>query len=1169
MSGVSSTVAKIAGVVAVAALALSTAGVGAVAGVSLKAVASYAALTASAASVAAQVTAKIPPRQGSVSQTTIGSDQDSPWLVGRTYYGGARVHLVGYGATLKKVKNPYLLAADVHSVGGPVDGLEGIYADLAPVVMRNEVPVAGTNGYFYEHLWRSFQLGEQAERTALPLRFPGAPGWGADARLSGKAAIAYNALFDREGQVFASGLAQMGAVWRGARCWNPVEDSTYPGGNGASRWAPPADTAGHDAARVTWTFTRSPGLLALRYALGIYERDPRVAGSTYRKTFGVGIPLDGLIVEQFVHLHNVCAANNWNCDGVLFEPSSSKWDNLKRILAAGGAEPCWIGGRLGVRVNAPRVAVDTITASDLADGEIVVGVMQGWEQRLNTIVPKYRSETHRWEYVATDPVQIATYLAEDGEEKREERQYDLVQDPTQARQLAAYELLDRRELGEIELPCKPRLRRYGPGDLLTINLPDAGLVEQPAVVLRRTLDPATMGVTLVLRGETMAKHDFALGRTGTPPPTPALVATPSLDGIALERPTSWDAITDPAGTKPQDGADVTADAIDHARFALVTHAARIGTERRARFDPLFWTCNFPNTMMASLRAKGDELRVDAVFHERDHLVGVIWESEDRFDHPATGYDTDRDYRGCVLRFRLRLRGDVLPIDDVDGPVLTIEGRDAAGTPRTWYVRLVNAQRGGSATDAQIELDFDRLKAGFYGTDDVYAGDIDRLFLSFVPTGYRRDGGRLATRVEGGMILSEVSATGAAATLVCGSGPGGTHEVRMTNGYDDTYNVAPARILRNLRLLGYRRTLSHYVGMSHYFSWTWSEAEARYVADDVAQPLNTPCIMWHQDFAEQLHAAGIRLIISVSYEMLDAFAPRAFRQLDEDGAPALTGWTPPSTLFSPCHAGAMTYLQRVARQFCGIAAAAGHDVHFQVGEPWYWIAPGTLTPSFYDAATVARFQSETGNPPPVIASMAGAKSEAERRYLDWLGTQLAQSILALAAAVRADHPDMTNYALLYLPQLLGDDAPEARRVNMPSALAWPALDVLQLEDYDFVIEDRPDRSATARAIVEERLGYPRSRQHYFAGFALVGDSGPVWRSTSAALQAAYDEGVAEVFVWAYTQVLRDGYVPTMAMAPRWTLADVLDVDLTSGVQGGDVLIFDAARRKWLPHRPPVT
>lgn len=532
MSKVLSTVGKVAGVVAVGALAAATAGVGSAATVALlKSVASYAAFAGTVSNIGAQMTAKAPPRQGSVTQTTIGTDQPSPWIVGRTYYGGARVQLVGYGATLKKVRNPYLLAVDVHSVGGPVDALEAVLADFAVVPVIEGSGMSGVSGYFAGHLFRSAQLGQQAEALALPLRYAGAPGWGSAARLSGKAAVAFNALFDRDGEIFASGFAQMGAIWRGARCWNPVADTTYPGGSGGSRWADPADTAGHDAARATWTFTESPGLLALRYALGIWERDPRVPGSRYRKTFGVGMPLDGIIVDQFVHLHNVCVANGWRAGGVLLEPTSSKWDNLKRLLAAGGAEPCWIGGRLGVRVNAPRIALDTITADDLADGEIVVGAMQGWEQRLNTIVPKYRSEAHRWEYVATTaPVQIASYLAEDGEEKRDERQYDLVQDATQARQLAAYELMGRRELGEIELPCKPRLRRYGPGDLLIVDLPEAGLIAQPAVILRRTLDPQTMGVQLVLRGETPEKHAFALGLTGAAPPTPALMATADIDG---------------------------------------------------------------------------------------------------------------------------------------------------------------------------------------------------------------------------------------------------------------------------------------------------------------------------------------------------------------------------------------------------------------------------------------------------------------------------------------------------------------------------------------------------------------------------------------------------------------------------------------------------------------
>ena len=127
---------------------------------------------------------------------------------------------------------------------------------------------------------------------------------------------------------------------------------------------------------------------------------------------------------------------------------------------------------------------------------------------------------------------IASYVAEDGEVKREERQFNLVQEKDQAAQLCAYELLDRRELGEIEIVCKPRLRRYGPGDLLIVDIEEAGLIAQPCVILKRTLDPANMTVRFVLRGETPGKHGFALGQTGVAPPTPAIRSTSDLDGVA-------------------------------------------------------------------------------------------------------------------------------------------------------------------------------------------------------------------------------------------------------------------------------------------------------------------------------------------------------------------------------------------------------------------------------------------------------------------------------------------------------------------------------------------------------------------------------------------------------------------------------------------------------------
>src|SRR3546814_1323358 len=68
-----------------------------------------------------------------------------------------------------------------------------------------------------------------------------------------------------------------------------------------------------------------------------------------------------------------------------------------------------------------------------------------------------------------------------------------------------------------------------------------------------------------------------------------------------------------------------------------------------RFDPRFWAVNFPRPMMASVvTTASDALRFDAVFYRADDLAGLIWDAEDRHDHPLLAYETSRDFRGCVL-----------------------------------------------------------------------------------------------------------------------------------------------------------------------------------------------------------------------------------------------------------------------------------------------------------------------------------------------------------------------------------------------------------------------------------------------------------------------------------------------------------------------------------------
>ncbi len=84
----------------------------------------------------------------------------------------------------------------------------------------------------------------------------------------------------------------------------------------------------------------------------------------------------------------------------------------------------------------------------------------------------------------------------------------------------------------IERNLKPEFRFYRPGDMVTIDDPEGGLNEQDCVIVRRSVDPQTLAVRVVLMSETTDKHDFALGKTGTAPPTPTLLDPADRDDVA-------------------------------------------------------------------------------------------------------------------------------------------------------------------------------------------------------------------------------------------------------------------------------------------------------------------------------------------------------------------------------------------------------------------------------------------------------------------------------------------------------------------------------------------------------------------------------------------------------------------------------------------------------------
>ena len=546
------------------------------------------------------------------------------------------------------------------------------------------------------------------------------------------------------------------------------------------------------------------------------------------------------------------------------------------------------------------------------------------------------------------------------------------------------------------------------------------------------------------------------------------------------------------------------------------------TDTIQRFDPRFWTVDFPRPALASVVSTApDALRVDAVFQKADDLIGLIWESADRWDHPLLAYDTDRDYARLTLSFRWR-SGGVLPLDAVNGPTLTIEGRDPAGAARAWYVRLWN-YASGTPTDAVVTLPFSALAGGFLlpgGADPVYPSDIDRMFISLAAPGYSATSpATFASAVNGWAELSAMRCTGHQPMLTIGDVMVPPHGISIATGYDDGYNQTPARLLRTIRGLGYRGSINHYIGMSHFFPLA-SDGAGGFVVDPALPAMNVAAERWHGAFLAGAAAMGYTVILSQSYELLGQHCPAAWQQRSSDGVAARTGWSPPSALLSPASTAAMVWLRKVAVRLAGLLTEAGLTVRYQVGEPWWWVTADRRI-CLYDDAAKAAF----GGNPVVIADLGATLTSAQKTLLDSAGTLLAQSTASLTAAVRtaAGSTPCETLLLAFLPTVLDPALPEARRANLPAAWAYPAFDVLQIEDYDWLTGGFEARRTRARAEVETRLGYARTRQHYLSGFVQnAADAETMWPLIDAAATEAQGLGVAQTFFWALPQVARDGF-----------------------------------------------
>lgn len=322
--------------------------------------------------------------------------------------------------------------------------------------------------------------------------------------------------------------------------------------------------------------------------------------------------------------------------------------------------------------------------------------------------------------------------------------------------------------------------------------------------------------------------------------------------------------------------------------------------------------------------------------------------------------------------------------------------------------------------------------------------------------------------------------------------------------------------------------------------TWSE--------DPEKPVNDATMQWFRALFVEMKRFDYSYINSVAYEILNFFMHEDWKQRDYSGAPALSGWKPPSSFIQPTNQEALDFMAAVQIQIIQACVDAEVPVKFQIGEPWWW--DGTYTngaPCIYDPATVAMYEAETGNPVPTpwIQNVYEELAPDQIPYMEWLRDKLGASTNNIRDQVKAVFPDVEATLLFFTPQIFSFASELTRLVNFPIEY-WksPQYDFVQIEDYDWIIDGRLDLVPKTFEAATDILGYPRSVVHYFTGFIQLPQDYHIWPWIDKAIEMAKEVNMPYIYIWSYTQVMRDSVlyndlpnaplnVPIWDVPPNWS------------------------------------
>lgn len=311
---------------------------------------------------------------------------------------------------------------------------------------------------------------------------------------------------------FPSGLPTGMWVLRGRRLYNPLKDSTFPGGAGSHRLDD----------ETTWEYDNLAPLVASDYARGISMNGIRCAG--------LHVPADLIDQDQLAASISAAEVEGWTINGFVL-CDADPGEVLKSFAQHMGGRIASRKGRLAIVAGYDWPDVLTLGEDDLA-GPLQLDTARPWRDAYNAVRGTYREPANDWGPIETNLIQIADWVTEDGEVLERPFAAPYSHDFVQTSKLAKIELYRERQPCTIDGAWKLRAAEAGEAQTVRVRLPQYE-IDARFEIVNRALD--AMGfVSFSLRqwdpelGLAFAEEDAgdmvtadALNRSSLTPTTPS------------------------------------------------------------------------------------------------------------------------------------------------------------------------------------------------------------------------------------------------------------------------------------------------------------------------------------------------------------------------------------------------------------------------------------------------------------------------------------------------------------------------------------------------------------------------------------------------------------------------------------------------------------------------